>query len=242
MANVNGKPITRGREFAEGNRTMFDGVARRYDLLNSLLSLGRDRSWRRKAVSALNPEAGERFLDLGSGTADIALEVLRQEPGASVLGVDPAVEMLALGRKKIQERGLEERIELQKGDATRLDLPDRDFDGAISAFCLRNLTDRLQMFEETWRVLRPGGRVVALELTRPQNPVLRQGHRLYNHLVVPLLGRLLSQGDAYRYLVDSIEEFPRRQEVRQELQEAGFSQVSHQSLTFGVVTVFFGRR
>ena len=110
MAIVNSKSTRRGREFAEDNRAMFDGVARRYDLLNSLLSLGRDRSWRRKAVSALNPGAGERFLDLGSGTADMALEVLRQEPSASVLGVDPAVEMLALGRKKVLERVLEERI------------------------------------------------------------------------------------------------------------------------------------
>jgi len=218
-------------------RRMFNGIARRYDRANHLMSLGLDRGWRRRAVEALSPRSGGRYLDVGCGTGDVALEILRRCPGASVVGIDPALGMLRVAGEKL------EGVALLAGDATALAFRDGAFDGAISAFCIRNVADRAMAFAEMRRVLVPGGRVVILELTLPTNPLLRFGHWLYNRTIVPVVGRLLTRAKSpFRYLVDSVRDFPRAEAVLSMMAEAGLRQPRHLPLTGGTATLFVGER
>ena len=227
---------------AEDNRRMFDRIARRYDLMNRVLSLGLDRRWRRRAVAAMSPREGGRYLDVGCGTGDMALEVLRQAPGAEVLGVDPAEEMLRIAVQRIAKAGLSERIHFQAGDGMALPAEDRAFAGAVTAFCLRNITHRAAALAEMRRVLEPGAKAVILELTVPEGRFVRMGHWLYTRGVVPLAGRIIARSaDAYRYLVDSVQDFPQPAEVLSTMEAAGFEEVRHERLHGGTVTVFVGR-
>jgi demethylmenaquinone methyltransferase/2-methoxy-6-polyprenyl-1,4-benzoquinol methylase len=227
---------------AEDNRRMFDRIARRYDLTNRLLSLGLDGRWRRKAVSVLRPRGGRRYLDIGCGTGDMAIEILRQCPEATVVGIDPAGRMLDIAAEKVRKAALTGSIRLQAGDATELAFEDGSFSGIVTAFCIRNVTRRARAIRQMRRVLAPGGRAVILELTLPRNRVLRLGHGLYAGWLVPLAGRLIARNaDAYRYLLDSVRGFPRPQELLAMMAEAGFSDPCHVALLGGTVTVFVGR-
>jgi len=217
---------------------MFNGLARRYDGMNRLISLGLDRRWRREAVAALNPQPGQRYLDVGSGTGDVAIEILRQAAGATVVGIDPAQQMLEIAQAKVREAGLEDRIGFQAGDATALPFGDGAFSGVISAFCIRNVSRRLRALAEMRRVLAPAGRVITLELTVPVSRLVRLGHRLYTRWLVPLAGSLVARREAYRYLVDSIEDFPRPQDVQSMLDQAGFGATTCVRLNGGIVSVF----
>ncbi len=223
---------------AAENRRMFDGIARRYDLLNALMSLGRHRSWRRRAVEALLAHGGREFLDIGCGTGDVALAVLRQSPEARVTGIDLSTAMLDIAEAKTRAAGLGGRVLYQAGDATAMTFPDRSFDGIVMAFCLRNIADRAAAFGEMRRVLRPGGTVAILELTKPAGRLAGLAHRLYTRRLVPLLGALLSRGSAYRYLADSIDHFPPPAAITAALAGAGFTQARHEPLTAGFVTLF----
>lgn len=224
------------------NRAMFDAIARRYDRMNHVISLGLDRYWRRRAIACLDPADGGCYLDIGTGTGDVAIEILRRRPGASVVGVDPSLEMLALAKTKAQRAGLAGSISFQAGDASALAYADASFSGVITAFCVRNIEDRRAALGEMRRVIRPGGRLVILELTVPDGRLLRTLHRVYNRTFVPLASRLLSRGNAYRYLVESIEGFPPPERVTAMMNDAGFEQVRHIPLTGGVVSVFVGVR
>ena len=227
---------------ADDNRRMFDAVARRYDLMNMILSLGLDRFWRRKAVRVLAPQPGNRILDIGSGTGDIAIEVVRQQPGATVTGIDPAVDMLELALKKITKCGFQDAIRVEPGDALKLQFADCSYDGVISAFCIRNLEDRLRAFSEMHRVLKPEGRVVVLELSIPENILWRTGYHMYSRMIVPFMGRLLSREGAYRYLVKSIEDYPDSETMLHKMQCAGFSKLSRVPITSSIVTLLTGRK
>jgi len=227
---------------AADNRRMFDAIARRYDRMNRLLSLGLDRRWRRRAVAALAPRAGGRYLDVGCGTGDVVMEVLRQCPRATVVGVDPAEAMLGVAVDRLRRAGLAASVSLRTGDATDLAFADASFDGVVTAFCIRNVTHRAKALGEMRRVLSPGGRAVILELTVPAGGVLRAAHRLYTGRVVPLAGRLVARNaDAYRYLVESIREFPHPRELLAAMDEAGFAETRREGLLGGTVTVFVGR-
>ena len=223
------------------NRRMFDSIASRYDLMNAILSLGMDGYWRGSAVRCLAPGPGHRVLDIGSGTGDVALEVLRQEPMATVTGIDPASTMLRVARDKALRRGLHMNISFETGDASALRYAAGSFERVISAFCIRNVEVREKAFAEMYRVLKPGGRAVILELTKPEKMTVRQGHRFYNRIIVPTVGRLFSKGDAYRYLVDSIDDFPESEVIVEKMRSGGFEEVRRIPLTFGVVTIFTGR-
>ena len=219
---------------------MFDSIARRYDLLNSLMSLGLHRVWRRKAVAVLLARGGRDFLDIGCGTGDVAIAVLRKAPAARITGIDLSAPMLDIAMAKTRAAGLETRAIYQVGDATALAFADGSFDGIISAFCLRNVVDHGKAFAEMRRVLRPGGTLAILELTRPTGRVAGVVHRIHTRRMIPLLGALLSQGDAYRYLAQSIDNFPLSPEIVRGLSQAGFTEARHQPLTAGFVTLFSG--
>ena len=224
------------------NRRMFDQIAKRYDLLNAVISLGLDRYWRGKAVAALAPKSGEVFLDVGCGTGDVALETVEKEPNARVIGVDPAVAMLLIARKKARTAGSADRVTFRQADITdaAAKFPEAPFDGVTCSFCIRNITDRAAALERMIDVMRPGGRAVILELTRPDHKLARVGHKLYNRLFVPLAGRFLSRAKAYRYLVKSIEYFPDPQAICDAMTAAGFENVRRTKLSAGVVTLFTG--
>lgn len=223
---------------AEDNRRMFDGIARRYDLLNGLMSLGLHRAWRRKAVTALLAGGARDILDIGCGTGDVALAVLRRSPETRVTGIDLSPSMLEIAAAKTRSAGVAQRAVYQSGDAMALAFGPQSFDGIITAFCLRNVVDHARALAEMRRVLRPGGTLAILELTRPPAPLPALLHRLYTRRIIPVLGALLSRGQAYRYLAASIDNFPAPPAVTQALARAGFAQARHTPLTFGFVTLF----
>lgn len=231
------------RGLALGSGQMFDRIADRYDLLNRVLSMGIDRSWRRRTVRALALGDGpRRVLDVATGTADLALEIAATHPQTTVLGVDPSVNMLARGRLKVARRSLTDRIELVVGDAQQLAYPDASFDAATIAFGIRNVPDRMAGLREMTRVVRPGGRVCVLELGEPRRGLLARSARWYTHHVVPWLGGLISGQREYRYLQRSIAAFPDAEAFSQKMRDAGLEIESVQPMMFGVCTLFVGRK
>ena len=191
----------------EGSGAMFDGIAARYDLVNRVISLGIDQSWRRKTVRALELGAGHRVLDLATGTADLAIQVAESEPSVSVVGLDPSAKMLAVGHEKVERAGLSGRVELVQGDAQALPFEDDSFDSVCIAFGIRNVPDRAQALREMSRVTRPGGRIAILELSEPRTGLFGKMARFHIHSVVPFVGALLSGVKEYRYLQRSIAAF-----------------------------------
>ncbi len=225
---------------ARDNCRMFDQIAPRYDLLNRLMSLGMDRYWRRRAIEALSASGQGRFLDIGCGTGDVTLDLLRRYPDPVVTGIDLSQPMLNLAVAKARRAGLNARATFQVGDATALAFGPEIFDGIVCAFCFRNIAQHAAALGEMRRVLRPGGRLAILELTPPSNRLMRPVHWLYTHRLVPLLGRCLSLGGAYRYLAESIDHFPPVPRVLDSMRQAGFEDAEARPLSGGVVTLFSG--
>jgi len=233
---------------------MFGRIARRYDLMNRLMTLGRDRTWRRYTVQQLdfglgscgappesrtqNPES-KIVLDVATGTGDMALEVLRQHPDAQVVGLDFAPEMLALAREKADTPA--PRLTWVIADAMRLPFADASFDGVVTGFALRNVTDIRAAFTEMARVTRPGGRIASLEIAKPRLPIFRWLFGLYFYRIVPLIGSLITgQRAAYTYLPDSLTTFLAPGEIAAVMRQAGWGQVRHHRLMLGTVTVHAG--
>jgi len=238
------KPMTRPHDSlisAEENTAMFDHIAGYYDGTNRLLSLGMDRLWRRRAVAALNPRSGGAYLDVGCGTGDVCIEILRQAPGSRAVGIDKSEGMLALGRNKLEAAGLAREIDLLAGDALDLQFSDRTFDGVITSFCIRNVTDRQRALLEFRRVLRSGANLVVLELTDPKGPVMGPLFNAYSRVVMPLVAGALSSVPAYRYLSDSMADFPDADDFAVAMNQAGFEEAGYFHMTGGIVTCFFGR-
>lgn len=221
-----------------GSGEMFDAIAGRYDLLNRIISLGLDQGWRRRAVESLELDGRtSTVLDLATGTADLALAIARALD-ARVIGIDPSQGMLEVGRRKVREAGLTERIDLRVGDAQALDLEDRSVDGVTIAFGIRNVPDRSRALREMARVTRPGGRIAILELSEPRRGVMGKLAQIHIRGVVPWLGSVLSGASEYRYLQRSIAAFPPPEEFAEQMREAGLSVLRIEPLTFGVVCLY----
>lgn len=223
---------------------MFDAIARRYDLLNHLLSAGCDRRWRRRAVRALGLTGRERVVDVCTGTADLAIEAVRSSTGAAreVVGLDFAAGMLQIGLAKTRRLSLDSRVHLVRGDAMHLPLPDRSVDAVMVAFGIRNVEDPAAACAEFRRVLGAGGRLAILEFGTPAAPGLRQLYGWYFRRVLPRIGRLISRhGDAYTYLPASVAAFPAPEAFAGLLRRSGFADVERQSLTLGIVWLYVAR-
>jgi demethylmenaquinone methyltransferase / 2-methoxy-6-polyprenyl-1,4-benzoquinol methylase len=225
---------------AEENRAMFDKIAGYYDGTNKILSLGLDGYWRRRAVACLAPHPDGKYLDVGCGTGDVSIEILRQVPDSSVSGIDRSEKMVEIGRAKARDAGLENSISLDIGDVLDLAFPDNYFDGAITSFCIRNVTDRRRGLTEICRVVRPGGLFVILELTEPTGFVMRPMFRIYAGVIMPLVTRIMSSVSAYRYLSASMADFPRPEVFINLMSEAGFVDIECTHMTGGIVTLFVG--
>ena len=219
-------------------REMFTRIAPCYDLINRLMSWGQDSRWRRVAVSLASPGRG-RVLDVATGTGDIALELARHT--GSVVGLDLCQEMLSRGQIKMEKRGLRRSVDFIVGDALALPFSDNSFDCALNGFALRNVADINLFLAELRRVVKPGGRVVCLELVRPASGMIGTFYRFYLNRIVPVLGRWLSgDGKAYRYLPDSVGCFLSVAEFQKMMEEVGFRQVGHRSLNLGTIAVHVG--
>jgi demethylmenaquinone methyltransferase / 2-methoxy-6-polyprenyl-1,4-benzoquinol methylase len=215
-------------------RAMFDRISPAYDRMNRIMSLGLDGRWRRFAADAAGLRPGDEALDVCCGTGDLAAELLRRvTPGGHVVGVDFAAEMLTRAGEK------EPRLELVQGDALALPFDDDRFAAATVAFGVRNLADHRAGFAEMARVVRPGGRVVCLELTRPPARVAPFS-RLWTDRIVPLVGRVVDRGGAYSYLPASVNAFPAPDELAETMRRAGLVRVQHVRLAPGVVAVHAG--
>jgi demethylmenaquinone methyltransferase/2-methoxy-6-polyprenyl-1,4-benzoquinol methylase len=222
---------------------MFSSIAPRYDFLNRLLSLGVDRRWRRLAVAETVPTTGGMFLDVATGTADMALEILRQKgSGASVVGADISLEMMRVGKVKCCNTGVGDRIFFARAPGEALPFRDASFDSACVAFGIRNVVDRERGLREMCRAVRPGGRVVVLEFSTPPGTVFGALYRFYFRGVLPRIGGIFSRGSAYAYLPESVLAFPEPPVFAEMMRAAGCISVTHRPLTFGIVTLYVGVR
>jgi demethylmenaquinone methyltransferase/2-methoxy-6-polyprenyl-1,4-benzoquinol methylase len=223
-------------------QTMFSTIAPRYDLLNRVLSLGIDGHWRRFAVAQLPRVENARFLDVATGTCDVALEIVKRfPPDSKIVGVDFSEGMLELGKEKVRRAGYRDRIDIRFADVTSLPFEDNAFDASIIAFGIRNVQDYKRGISEMGRVVRRGGKVVILEFTSIQNPFFRTPYRFYITKVLPLIGELVSgKKGAYRYLPSSMIGFPAPEEFKKAMEETGLREVKYYKLTFGIAAVHVG--
>lgn len=224
---------------------MFTRIARRYDVMNTVMTFGQDESWRQLTVRVARPRPGSHALDMGTGTGRIAAELARQ--GAAVWALDLTHEMMVRGRADLsaaphlREPAL--RVHFVQGDALTLPFRDASFDCVTSGFTLRNVTDVPQAMRELCRVVRPGGRVVTLEASQPPLALFRTGNRLYITLMLPVLGRVIAgDADAYTYLRSSMIRFYDAPGLAAVMREAGLERVRFKRLMFGSVAVHVGTR
>lgn len=224
-------------------RAMFGSIARRYDLLNHVLSANLDRRWRRVAIETLPEDTAARVLDLCGGTGDLTLEVVRRNRAGWAVCCDFSRPMLEIADRKFRNRGLTERATVLESDALRLPFPDRTFDAVTVAFGVRNLHDLDGGFREMLRVLRPGGSLVVLEFSTPTAPGLAGLYRLYLDRILPKLGDSVSgRTGPYGYLARTIGAFPAPDLLAGRIREAGFAGCEWRTLTGGIVAVHRGMR
>ena len=226
-----------------GSGAMFDSIAKRYDLLNRLMSLGLDQRWRKRTIESLQVQPKDRILDLATGTGDLAVGICEQYPEAQVVGLDASEQMLNMCRAKFAKHQLgPDRATVQLGDATALPFDQDCFDGLCVGFGVRNFPDRPVALTEMHRVLKPGGRLAILELCEPQRGALAPIAKLHVHHIVPLLGALLSGKREYRYLQRSIAAFPPATEFEDMMRSAGFNSVQSIRLGFGACSLFIAQK
>ena len=222
---------------------MFDGIAPDYDRLNHLMSLGTDRRWRRRALREIvTPGRPQRILDIACGTGDFSLAIAGgMHPASRITALDLSEGMLGVMRQKVARAGEQERINCMQGDCEALPFPDGAFDVATIAFGIRNFAHRETALREILRVLRPGGRLVILELSVPENRLLRWGYNLYFMHFVPWIGGLVS-GDraAYRYLPASVQQFPGRRAWMATMAQCGYADVRHRAFSGGICRMYVG--
>ncbi|MDE5980259.1 MAG: bifunctional demethylmenaquinone methyltransferase/2-methoxy-6-polyprenyl-1,4-benzoquinol methylase UbiE [Muribaculaceae bacterium] len=222
---------------------MFDNIAPAYDFMNRAMTLGIDRSWRRKVVGTAAAAAPRAVLDVATGTGDLALQLARAIPGAAVTGIDLSEGMLSVGRPEVEEAGLAGRITLQQGDCLNLPFPDGSFDVVTVAFGVRNFEHLDRGYAEMARVLRKGGTLIILELSVPSSPLVKPFYTIYTKGIIPLLGRMVSSDSrAYSYLPESIAAMPQGEKMLALMEGAGLTGCVLRPLTLGVSSIYTGRK
>lgn len=227
------------RSKSEQIKTMFDNIAPAYDFMNRAMTFGIDRCWRRKAVDMLAKTSPREILDVATGTGDLAMLLARRIKESKVTGLDLSEGMIAVGRKKVGEAGLEERISLQCGDCLNMPFEGNSFDAVTVAYGVRNFENLLQGYREMLRVLRPGGTINVIELSTPTSPIVKPLYKFYTRYIIPTVGRMVSKDvRAYAYLPESIAAVPQRQAMTSLMSEAGFINPSYRTLTFGTCCIY----
>lgn len=219
-------------------KEMFDNIARRYDFLNRLLSLGIDVTWRRKAIKFLQPSNPKIILDLATGTGDFAMEALKLQP-KEVIGLDLSNEMMDVGRKKANTHNVSSIVSFIQGDSELMPFEDNYFDAITVGFGVRNFENLEKGLLEMKRVLKTGGKIAILEAAKPVNPILRWTFDIYFQYILPLVGKLLSKDHrAYSYLPESVNAFPEGEKFVAILNKIGFKQSKWVPLTFGICAFY----
>jgi demethylmenaquinone methyltransferase/2-methoxy-6-polyprenyl-1,4-benzoquinol methylase len=221
---------------------MFDSISSKYDFLNHFLSLGIDIRWRKKSINYLIELQPRKILDIATGTGDFAIEALKLKP-EQVIGVDISEGMLNVGREKMKKKGLEGIITMESGDSENLRFEDNNFDAVIVAFGVRNFENLEKGLAEMNRVLRPGGKAVILEFSKPTIFPFKQLYNFYFRWILPKIGKLVSKDNAaYTYLPESVNEFPFGQDFLNILTKTGFKNTKCKPLTLGISSIYIGEK
>lgn len=222
---------------------MFDNIAPTYDTLNHRLSFDIDKWWRKIAIKKLSKWNPNTILDIATGTGDFAIQAAKMLKPQQIIGADLSDGMMAVGRKKVEDMQLSDVISFQREDCMKLSFDDCTFDAVTAAFGIRNFSNLDKGLNEMCRVLKTGGHLCIVELTRPISFPMRQLFSIYSHSILPIYGKLISNdNNAYSYLTATIEAFPQGEEMQQILLKAGFSKVSFKRLTFGICTMYLAEK
>ena len=221
---------------------MFNNISHRYDFLNHFLSLGIDILWRKKAIRMLKAEQPKQILDIATGTGDFAIEALALNPDR-VVGVDISPGMLEYGKKKMKKRGLDHLIHMQMGDSEKLLFENNTFDAVIVSFGVRNFENLEKGLSDMYRVLKPGGKAVVVEFSRPRHFPMKHLYNFYFKSILPIIGKLISKDQsAYTYLPESVATFPDGDDFLTVLHKAGFKNTVCKPLTFGISSIYTGQK
>ena len=231
--------VFESKERAGYVRQMFSKIAPRYDMLNRIMSLGRDLSWRKLAIREADFPENSLILDLGAGTADMALEVFRAHDSATVIGYDNCDDLIRIGQHKVPDKSMKWII----GDGRKLPFPSATFDGIVAGFSVRNIPEPDFVFREMYRILKPDGKIVILDMVKPEGNLFKKIFRFHFTCIVPVLGKLIgSDPDAYSYLLPSIENFYTSKELHYQLINIGCKQVRSQDLMLKTVSLCIGTK
>lgn len=220
-------------------RSMFNTIAPKYDLMNRLMTFGIDKRWRSITVKTLKKAGVQNVLDIATGTGDLAIKLAKEIDDSHITGIDLSEGMINVGKTKVEQAGLSNRITLATADALQMPFADNSFDAITVAYGVRNFEHLDKGYAEMLRVLRPGGMLCVLELTPPSSPIVKPFYAAYTRGIIPVVGRLLSNDKrAYTYLPESIAAVPARQDMLNLMSKAGFSDTTYRSFTFGVCTLY----
>lgn len=220
-------------------RKMFDKIAFKYDFLNRFLSVGIDRTWRKKALQLLLPSKPKQILDAATGTGDLAIMAMEILNPETVIGIDISEGMMQLGREKVKKAGFEHQIQLQHGDSEAISFPENSFDAVTVGFGVRNFENLEKGLVEIKRVLRPKAKLIVIEATKPSAPVIKQLFNFYMNRICPLAGKWFSKSDeAYDYLNKSVKYFPEKKEFVHILNQLGYRNAFYKTMTLGTCTIY----
>jgi demethylmenaquinone methyltransferase / 2-methoxy-6-polyprenyl-1,4-benzoquinol methylase len=221
---------------------MFDNISGRYDLLNTLLSFGTHKGWRKKCVRMLSGKKPRIILDVATGTGDFAIECATLHP-EKIIGIDISEGMMQIGREKIKAKGLDKIISLESGNAETVTYPDSSFDGIVVGFGVRNFQNLEAGLANMFRILKPGGTLLVLEFSYPTNPFIRSLYNFYFSYVTPAVGKVFSKDKrAYSYLKESVQAFPNNQRFIDIMNKLGYKRTSFRTLSFGVAAIYTGEK
>jgi demethylmenaquinone methyltransferase/2-methoxy-6-polyprenyl-1,4-benzoquinol methylase len=237
------KPFSESGSKKEQVSEMFDNLAPRYDFMNRFLSAGIDLSWRRKAIRMFKKDQVSNLLDVATGTGDMAILAARLLHPQKITGIDISPKMLEIGRKKVDKQELGTKIDLRVGDGETINFPDNTFDGVMVAFGVRNFEHLEKGLREILRVLKPGGRLVVLEFSKPRVPGVKSLYHLYMGVIAPQMAKMFRQNKkAYQYLNDSARAFPDRRQFEEILKQTGYSDTEWKPLSLGICCIYSGRK
>ncbi len=224
-------------------RRMFDAIAGTYDQLNHTLSLGIDKSWRRKGIAFLRPFSPGTVLDIATGTGDLAIAMQKKLKARKIIGADISEKMMEVGRRKVEQAGLSEYISFEYQDCSTLTYQNDSFDAVTAAFGVRNFEDIRQGISEMYRVLKPGGHLMILELSSPEHFPIKRLYNCYSKVVIPFIGKWFSkEQSAYSYLPDSIRVVPQGKVMIDLLHDTGFRKADVKTFTFGICSMYTGTK